>query len=103
MLKAMQYTVRADSVEANKTLVSDFVSALEARGHVGVYLSTHIQGTSTFVHVLDPNVGQVLHELPEFAAFQQNLSTIMVDGPRALDVNVVAGSLNTSLHTPQRA
>lgn len=93
MLRVMTYEVREDAVEANKANVRDVVAALDARGHAGTYLSTHVAGTGTFVHVLDPAVEEVLGELPEFAAFQRDLRDTLVAGPVPHRVTVVAGAI----------
>ncbi|WP_407319788.1 hypothetical protein UQW22_05035 [Isoptericola halotolerans] len=93
MLRAMRYEVREDAVEANKVVVRAVVAALEARGHAGTYLSTHVAGTGTFVHVVDPAVEEVLGELPEFAEFRRSLRDVLVAGPVPHQVTVVAGAI----------
>lgn len=92
-LTAMVYTVTTESVASNKTHVAAVVAALHARGCGGQYASVNVPGTGKFIHVLQPAVGQVLDDLPEFHAFVSNLKAIKVDGPIVHDLELVAGDL----------
>lgn len=88
--RAIVYAVAADDVPGVERHVRDVVSALAAAGTPLRYVATNIQGTGTFVHVVDAaDAPGVLEALPQFRAFQEFLRPRLVAGPQAHAVRVV--------------
>jgi hypothetical protein len=94
----VEYTVKPEYVNTNKTNIQKVMDELHSKGDVGILYSTYIEedGVGFVLFSIHKNEDNILTSLPTFKAFAEHLKAegLAGEGPKAITLQMVAKSFD---------